>query len=164
MNGLKDARKIWASVLHIRHFTNLLYRFCINWFHKSHFPTRSELTTVFLLISTDPYVKLSLYCDGVRLSKANTRVKRKTLNPVFNEKFNFNVNSDQISLTTVVLKVVNHYDVNFGTGGSGGMGQVVLGYNSQGSGQEQWNSMLESPSRHIEKWHKIYRDNSMWFL
>ncbi|XP_031564509.1 synaptotagmin-1-like isoform X2 [Actinia tenebrosa] len=108
---------------------------------------------------TDPYIKISLFCDGIRISKANTRVKRKTLNPIYNEKFNFNVTSDQISLTTVVLKVVNHYDVTHG--GGGGLGQVILGYNSQGSGQEHWNAMVESPGRHVEKWHKVYKDNSI---
>lgn len=105
--------------------------------------------------SADPYVKLALYCDGVRLSKANTRVKRRSLNPVFNEKFNFNVSADQISLTTVVLKIVNHSEINVG---GGGLGTVILGFDSFGSGQEQWKSMIESPSRHIEKWHKLHKD------
>ena len=103
----------------------------------------------------DPYVKLSLYCDGVRLDKANTRVKRKTLNPVYNEKFNFNLSADQISMTTVILKVANHFDIS---SNGGNLGTTLLGFNSQGSGQEQWNSMISSPSRHIEKWHKLRRD------
>ncbi|XP_058951631.2 synaptotagmin-4 isoform X2 [Pocillopora verrucosa] len=104
---------------------------------------------------TDPYVKLALYCDGVRLSKANTRVKRRSLNPVYNEKFNFNISADQISLTTVMLKIVNHSEIN--TGG-GSLGTAILGFDSFGSGQEQWKSMIESPSRHVEKWHKLYKD------
>ncbi|XP_068693577.1 synaptotagmin-4-like isoform X1 [Montipora foliosa] len=104
---------------------------------------------------TDPYVKLALYCDGVRMSKANTRVKRRSLNPVYNEKFNFNVSADQISMTTVVLKIVNHSEINVG---GGSLGSVILGYDSLGSGQEQWKSMIESPSRHIEKWHKLHKD------
>lgn len=109
----------------------------------------------YIPLSTDPYVKLALYCDGVRLSKANTRVKRRSLNPVYNEKFNFNISADQISLTTVVLKIVNHSEINVG---GGGLGTVILGFDSFGSGQEQWKSMIESPSRHIEKWHKLYKD------
>ncbi|XP_048583829.1 synaptotagmin-1 isoform X2 [Nematostella vectensis] len=103
---------------------------------------------------TDPYIKLSLYCDGVRLSKANTRVKRRTLNPIYNEKFNFNVTADQISHTTVALRVANHREAH-----APSLGLVLLGYNSRGSGQEQWHGMLESPSRHIEKWHKILPDD-----
>jgi len=104
---------------------------------------------------TDPYVKLALYCDGERISKANTRVKRRSLNPVYNEKFNFNVSADQITLTTVVLKIVNHSEINVG---GGVLGTVILGFDSFGSGQEQWKSMIESPSRHIEKWHKLQKD------
>lgn len=110
---------------------------------------------VSLGLSSDPYVKLALYCDGVRMSKANTRVKRRSLNPVYNEKFNFNVSADQISLTTVVLKIVNHSEINVG---GGGLGTIILGFDSFGSGQEQWKSMIESPSRHIEKWHKLHKD------
>ena len=116
--------------------------------------TADRVTTNYLLFA-DPYVKLSLFCDGIRLDKANTRVKRKTLNPVYNEKFNFNVSADQISMTTVVLKIANHFDV---TSGGANLGTILLGFNSQGSGQEQWNSMIASPSRHIEKWHKLRRD------
>lgn len=116
---------------------------------------RSHLINFYVSLSTDPYVKLALYCDGVRLSKANTRVKRRSLNPVYNEKFNFNISADQISLTTVMLKIVNHSEIN--TGG-GSLGTAILGFDSFGSGQEQWKSMIESPSRHVEKWHKLYKD------
>lgn len=110
------------------------------------------------LLLVDPYVKIALYCDGIRLSKANTRVKRRSTNPVYNEKFNFNVSADKISVTTVVLKVVNHYHVD---SSAGNLGAVVLGFDSFGPGQEQWNSMIESPSRHTEKWHELCRDTSL---
>lgn len=74
---------------------------------------------------------------------------------MYNEKFNFNVSADQITLTTVVLKIVNHSEINVG---GGVLGTVILGFDSLGSGQEQWKSMIESPSRHIEKWHKLQKD------
>lgn len=119
------------------------------------FATKRSHLHFYVSLSIDPYVKLALYCDGVRLSKANTRVKRRSLNPVYNEKFNFNISADQISLTTVMLKIVNHSEIN--TGG-GSLGTAILGFDSFGSGQEQWKSMIESPSRHVEKWHKLYKD------
>ena len=105
----------------------------------------------------DPYVKIALYCEGVRLSKANTRVKRRSTNPVYNEKFNFNVSAEEISLTTVVLKIANHCQA---ASGAASLGMLVLGFDSFGSGQEHWNSMLESPSRHTEKWHKLHADST----
>ncbi|KAG7230191.1 hypothetical protein INR49_012384, partial [Caranx melampygus] len=40
----------------------------------------------------DPYVKVSLMCDGRRLKKRKTSTKRNTLNPVYNEAIVFDAN------------------------------------------------------------------------
>lgn len=71
-------------------------------------PTRHciqiELATCCL--SPDPYVKVSLMCDGRRLKKRKTSTKRNTLNPVYNEAIVFDVppeNIDQISLLIAVM-------------------------------------------------------------
>lgn len=55
---------------------------------------------------TDPYVKVSLMCDGRRLKKRKTSTKRNTLNPVYNEAIVFDVppeNIDQIHLSIAVM-------------------------------------------------------------
>lgn len=55
---------------------------------------------------TDPYVKVSLMCEGRRLKKRKTSTKRNTLNPIYNEAIVFDVppeNIEQISLLIAVM-------------------------------------------------------------
>lgn len=59
-----------------------------------------------LIVCADPYVKVSLMCDGRRLKKRKTSTKRNTLNPVYNEAIVFDVppeNIDQIHLSIAVM-------------------------------------------------------------
>lgn len=54
----------------------------------------------------DPYVKVSLMCEGRRLKKRKTSTKRNTLNPIYNEAIVFDVppeNIEQISLLIAVM-------------------------------------------------------------
>lgn len=99
----------------------------------------------------DPYVKLALYCDGTRVGRGATRVKRKVTNPVFNEKFNFDLTSDQIAYTTIVVKVINNMNSS-----SGCLGVTVIGYESPANGQEHWLCMMECLSQHVDAWHNLY--------
>ena len=46
---------------------------------------------VYILYSIDPYVKIYLLYNGQRIAKKKTHVKKRTLNPVFNESFLFDV-------------------------------------------------------------------------
>lgn len=55
---------------------------------------------------TDPYVKVSLICDGKRLKKKKTTIKKNTLNPTYNEAIIFDIppeNMDQVSLHISVM-------------------------------------------------------------
>lgn len=64
------------------------------------------LKKIFVLFFQDPYVKVSIMCDGRRLKKRKTSTKRNTLNPVYNEAIVFDVppeNIDQISLLIAVM-------------------------------------------------------------
>lgn len=57
-------------------------------------------------LGTDPYVKVSLLCDGRRLKKKKTTIKKNTLNPVYNEAIIFDIppeNMDQVSLLISVM-------------------------------------------------------------
>ncbi|EGV98406.1 Synaptotagmin-9 [Cricetulus griseus] len=56
--------------------------------------------------SSDPYVKVSLMCEGRRLKKRKTTTKKNTLNPVYNEAIIFDIppeNVDQVSLCIAVM-------------------------------------------------------------
>lgn len=58
------------------------------------------------LFFSDPYVKVSLLCDGRRLKKKKTTIKKNTLNPTYNEAIIFDIppeNMDQVSLLISVM-------------------------------------------------------------
>ncbi len=70
------------------------------------FQIRKAPNTFTLLLSTDPYVKVSLICDGRRLKKRKTTTKKNTLNPVYNEAIIFDIppeNVEQVSLSIIVM-------------------------------------------------------------
>lgn len=62
--------------------------------------------TQLIICYSDPYVKVSLMCEGRRLKKRKTTTKKNTLNPVYNEAIIFDIppeNVDQVSLSIAVM-------------------------------------------------------------
>ena len=53
---------------------------------------------------TDPYVKIYLVHNGQRVAKKKTHVKKRTLNPVFNESFVFDLPASATSLDNISLE------------------------------------------------------------
>jgi Ca2+-dependent lipid-binding protein len=45
----------------------------------------------------DPYVKIYLLYNGQRIAKKKTHVKKRTLSPVFNESFAFDIPTTEVS-------------------------------------------------------------------
>lgn len=64
----------------------------------------------------DPYVKVSLMCDGRRLKKRKTTTKKNTLNPVYNEAIIFDIppeNVEQVSLSIAVMDYDRYVYLSF---------------------------------------------------
>ncbi|KAM4614802.1 synaptotagmin-10 isoform 1-T1 [Polymixia lowei] len=101
--------------------------------------------------SSDPYVKVSLICDGRRLKKRKTTTKKSTLNPVYNEAIIFDIppeNVEQVSLSIMVMDYdrVGHNEV---------IGVCRTGPDAEGLGRDHWNEMLAYPRKPITHWHVL---------
>ncbi|XP_066993259.1 synaptotagmin-4 isoform X2 [Anabrus simplex] len=102
----------------------------------------------------DPYVKMYLLYNNQRIAKKKTHVKRRTLNPVFNESFVFTIPAgaeglDNVSLEFLLLDWdrVTKNEV---------IGRLELGSaKSTGSALHHWNEVCNSPRRQIADWHKL---------
>lgn len=55
-------------------------------------------------IFADPYVKIYLVHNSQRVAKKKTHVKKRTLNPVFNESFVFDLPASATSLDSISLE------------------------------------------------------------
>ncbi|XP_059942573.1 synaptotagmin-6 isoform X1 [Mesoplodon densirostris] len=100
---------------------------------------------------SDPYVKVSLLCDGRRLKKKKTTIKKNTLNPVYNEAIIFDIppeNMDQVSLLISVMDYdrVGHNEI---------IGVCRVGVSAEGLGRDHWNEMLAYPRKPIAHWHSL---------
>ncbi|XP_075766516.1 synaptotagmin-6 isoform X2 [Pelodiscus sinensis] len=100
---------------------------------------------------SDPYVKVSLLCDGRRLKKKKTTIKKNTLNPTYNEAIIFDIppeNMDQVSLLISVMDYdrVGHNEI---------IGVCRVGLNAEGLGRDHWNEMLAYPRKPIAHWHPL---------
>ncbi|KOB75929.1 putative Synaptotagmin-4, partial [Operophtera brumata] len=102
----------------------------------------------------DPYVKMYLLYNGQRIAKKKTHVKKRTLNPVFNESFVFevpaapNATLDHVSLELLVLDWdrLTKNEV---------IGRLELGANGSGSARHHWREVQAAPRRQIADWHKL---------
>ncbi|XP_059047862.1 synaptotagmin-4 isoform X2 [Achroia grisella] len=102
----------------------------------------------------DPYVKMYLLYNGQRIAKKKTHVKKRTLNPVFNESFVFevpaapNATLDHVSLELLVLDWdrVTKNEV---------IGRLELGAEGAGGARHHWREVQAAPRRQIADWHKL---------
>ncbi|XP_051947185.1 synaptotagmin-6-like isoform X2 [Xyrauchen texanus] len=100
---------------------------------------------------SDPYVKVSLICDGRRLKKKKTTTKKNTLNPTYNEALIFDIppeSMDQVNLHISVMDydLVGHNEI---------IGVCRLGCAVEGLGRDHWNETLAYPRKPIAHWHPL---------
>ncbi|XP_013393522.1 synaptotagmin-4-like isoform X2 [Lingula anatina] len=101
---------------------------------------------------SDPYVKIYLLYDGQRVAKKKTHVKKRTVNPVFNESFVFDVPSNEglenIGLELLLLDYdrVTKNEV---------IGRLDLGVHTKGNELCHWSEVVNCPRKQIAQWHKL---------
>nr|XP_006818684.1 PREDICTED: synaptotagmin-6-like [Saccoglossus kowalevskii] len=101
--------------------------------------------------ASDPYVKISLMCQGKRLKKKKTTVKKNTLNPVYNEAIVFDVPPEVMDQIALLVAVVDYDRV----GHSELIGVTEVGPNSCGIGGDHWGEMIAQPRKPIAYWHPL---------
>lgn len=127
-----------------------------------HQPAANRLTVVVLKARnlpkvditglSDPYVKIYLLYNQQRIAKKKTHIKKRTVNPVFNESFVFEVpyneGLDNLSLEFLVLDWdrVTRNEV---------VGRLELGPRGSPAAQQHWLEVCNSPRRQIAEWHKL---------
>ncbi|XP_017754449.1 PREDICTED: synaptotagmin-4 [Eufriesea mexicana] len=102
----------------------------------------------------DPYVKIYFLYNSQRIGKRKTRVKTRTLSPVFNESFVFDIPNGANGLNNVSLEFmlidwdrITKNEV---------IGRLEFGGpECQGSALNHWREVCSSPQRQIADWHKL---------
>ncbi|KAM7394266.1 hypothetical protein PAMP_021079 [Pampus punctatissimus] len=109
---------------------------------------------------SDPFVKIGIVLnqctcilqpDMGKKSKYKTSVKKKTLNPEFNEEFSYEVTLDQLAKKTLEISVWD-YDLGMSNDFIGG---VELGINASGQRLRHWFDCLKNKGKKVEYWHTL---------
>ncbi|XP_040894754.1 synaptotagmin VIII isoform X2 [Toxotes jaculatrix] len=130
-------------------------------FSLRYVPTACKLTVVILEAknlktmdiggSSDPYVKVQLALDKRKWKKRKTSIKKKTLNPYYNESFTFDVSFEQIQRVNLVISVWDHDAMTR----NDAMGKIFLGCDATGNQLRHWADMLSNPRRPVAQWHTL---------
>ncbi|NXA05340.1 DOC2B protein, partial [Sapayoa aenigma] len=96
---------------------------------------------------SDPYVKTYLKPDEDKKSKHKTAVKKKTLNPEFNEEFCYEIKHSDLAKKTLEADVPLSLSLS--------QGGVVLGINAKGERLKHWFDCLKNKDKKIERWHTL---------
>lgn len=100
---------------------------------------------------SDPYVKCYLKPDVHKKSKRRTSIKKKTLNPEYNEEFVYEITHHDLAKKSLELTVWDH-DVGKSNDFIGG---IVMDINSSGSSLMHWYDMLKTPNQVHTHWHTL---------
>lgn len=101
--------------------------------------------------SADPYVVVEVYHGGRRTKKRKTDIKKRTLVPVYNEAFIFDIPLADMPLICVLVKVYDYDRLS----ADDLIGSVALGEACSGPGRAHWLESIANQRRSIAKWHKL---------
>ncbi|XP_037881195.1 synaptotagmin-like protein 4 isoform X1 [Glossina fuscipes] len=107
--------------------------------------------------SSDPFIKLQLKPDFHRNKKYKTSIKWRTLNPIYNEEFQFEASPHDLNKQCLILTV---WDKDLGKSNDF-LGSLVIGHNSKGERLQQWLDCIRLPDHVHEKWHCLSGDNPL---
>ncbi|XP_011499388.1 PREDICTED: synaptotagmin-10-like isoform X2 [Ceratosolen solmsi marchali] len=100
---------------------------------------------------SDPYVKIYLLCQGKRIKKKKTSVKKGSLCPIYNEAFVFDVPAANIMDVSLIIKVIDYDRI----GSNELMGCTAIGANFIGIGKNHWLEMLDNPRKPVAQWYTL---------
>ncbi|KRY82520.1 Synaptotagmin-11 [Trichinella pseudospiralis] len=105
----------------------------------------------------DPYVKVYLLYNGKKIAKKKTHVKKKTIAPVYNQSFSFDLpdvkdfNIDDISVEFLVMDWdrIAKNEV---------MGRCEIGLRALTvDGRSHWEEISGNPGKQFAKWHRLQK-------
>nr|XP_057912626.1 rabphilin-3A isoform X2 [Doryrhamphus excisus] len=108
---------------------------------------------------SDPFVKVCLKPDMGKKAKNKTQIKKKTLNPEFQEEFSYEVKHGELAKKTLDISVWD-YDMGKSNDFIGG---CQLGIQAKGECLKHWYECLKNKDKKIERWHVLVNDNSVQF-
>ncbi|KAM5225033.1 double C2-like domain-containing protein gamma isoform 4-T4 [Hipposideros larvatus] len=100
---------------------------------------------------SDPFVRLFLYPNVGKKSKYKTSVRKKTLNPEFNEEFFYAGPREELAQKTLLVSV---WDYDLGTADDF-IGGVQLSGQASGERQRHWHECLDNSDCRLELWHTL---------
>ncbi|CAL8248623.1 unnamed protein product [Merluccius merluccius] len=104
---------------------------------------------------SDPFVKICLKPDMGKKAKCKTQIKKKTLNPEFNEEFGYEIKHSELAKKTLDISVWD-YDIGKSNDYIGG---CQLGITAKGERLKHWYECLKNKDKKIERWHTLYNEN-----
>ncbi|XP_035807117.2 rabphilin-3A [Amphiprion ocellaris] len=108
---------------------------------------------------SDPFVKVCLKPDMGKKAKNKTQIKKKTLNPEFNEEFSYEIKHAELAKKTLDISVWD-YDMGKSNDFIGG---CQLGIQAKGECLKHWYECLKNKDKKIERWHVLLNDNTVQF-
>ncbi|KAM7392407.1 hypothetical protein PAMA_007498 [Pampus argenteus] len=108
---------------------------------------------------SDPFVKVCLKPDMGKKAKHKTQIKKKTLNPEFNEEFSYEIKHAELAKKTLGISVWD-YDMGKSNDFIGG---CQLGIQAKGESLKHWYECLKNKDKKIERWHVLLNDDTVQF-
>ncbi|XP_069479986.1 synaptotagmin-7 isoform X3 [Ambystoma mexicanum] len=101
--------------------------------------------------TSDPYVKVWLMHKDKRVEKKKTVVMKRCLNPVFNESFIFEIPTERLRETTIIITVMDKDKLSR----NDVIGKIYLSWKSGPGEVKHWKDMIARPRQAVAQWHQL---------
>ncbi|XP_039767326.1 synaptotagmin-7 isoform X2 [Ornithorhynchus anatinus] len=101
--------------------------------------------------TSDPYVKVWLMYKDKRVEKKKTVTMKRNLNPIFNESFIFDIPTEKLRETTIIITVMDKDKLSR----NDVIGKIYLSWKSGPGEVKHWKDMIARPRQAVAQWHQL---------